>query len=200
VGGADEADSRAERETGGTASGCRTTVQQVAEADKTDPDALLREVYATFGLALHRAQDIENSIVNLLIWAEVGDGRYRAFEESEVANARLFRQTLGAVSNRLVKRLPIVGYLKLDELLIRAVHLRNFLAHEYFRQRTIALLFADSQKQMIDELKSAVTFLDEVGSLIEMVTNEEFAVYMEGYPDITEQTWKRGSGDPLPGL
>jgi hypothetical protein len=93
----------------------------VAEADMTDPDPLRSEVYATFGLALHRAQDIEYGIRNLLIWAGVGDGTYRAFEESEAANARLFRQTLGAVSNLLVERLPIVGYLKLDESLIRAV-------------------------------------------------------------------------------
>src|SRR5262249_30442366 len=156
--------------------------------------------YATFGLALHRAQDIENGIVNLLIWAGVGDGSYRAFEESEAANARLFRQTLGAVTNRLVQRLPMVGDLNIDESLIRAVRLRNFLAHQYFRQRTVALLFRDSQQQMIDELKSAVAFFEEVGWLVEMLTTEEFAVHMEQYPDATEQAWKRGFGDPLPGL
>jgi hypothetical protein len=174
----------------------------MAEADKTDPDPLLREVYATFGLALHRAQNIENGIVNLLIWAEVGDGSYRDFEESEAANARLFRQTFGAVSNRLVRRLPMVGYLKVDEKLNRAVRLRNFLTHEYFHQRTVALMFRDGQRQMLDELKSAVAFFEEVGWFIEieMLTTESFGVHMEGYPSVTEQAWKSGFGDKLPGL
>ena len=96
-----------------------------------DPDPLLREIYATFGLALHRARDVEYGIVHLLIWAGVGDGSYRLFEESEAANAKLFRQTMGAVRNRLVVRLPIMEVLDMDEMLLSAVRLRNFLAHEY---------------------------------------------------------------------
>jgi hypothetical protein len=174
----------------------------VAEADSTDADQLLREVYATFGLALHRAQDIEYAILNLLIWAEVRDGRHRTFEESEAANARLSRRTLGALNKLLMARLPIMGYLEVDELLIRAVRLRNFLAHEYFRQRTIALMFRDGQKQILDELKSAVAFFEEVGSRIEGLTWEIFGaqIEMEGHPSVTERAWKRGFGDPLPGL
>lgn len=172
----------------------------MAEADKTNPDSLLAEVYATFGLAFHRAQEIENGMVYLLIWAGVGDGRFQGFDESEAANARLFRQTLGAISNLLVERLPSVRYLNMDDTLVRAVRLRNFLAHEYFRQRTIALMFRDGQKQMIDELKTAVAFFEEVGRLVKMLTTETFGVHMEGYPGDTELAWRRGFGDPLPSL
>jgi hypothetical protein len=174
----------------------------VIMSEVTDSDALLREVYSTFGLALHRAQDIEYAIIHLLIWAEVGDGSYRAFEQSEVANANLFRQTMGAMNKLLMARLPFVSEPKMDELLIRAIGLRNFLAHEYFRQRTVALMFRESQRQMIEELTYAVAFFEEVSSLIWGLTSEFFGEHMarEGYFSVTERAWKKGFGDPLPGL
>lgn len=59
---------------------------------------------------------------------------------------------MGAISNRLVERLPVVGRLNIDESLARAVRPRNFFAHEYFRQRTVALLFHDGQKQISTSL------------------------------------------------
>ena len=53
---------------------------------------------------------------------------------------------------------------------------------------------------MIEELKAAVVFFERVSFLIEGLTWEIFGPYLEGHPDVTEQAWKRGFGDSLPGL
>ena len=104
-----------------------------------EPGAWLsREVFARFGLAIYASQVLEHGIVNLVVWSGLRDGRYRAYEETEAANTELFKLTMGKVKQALVSRRPDVAHL--DELLIRAVRLRNFLAHEYFRQRAAAAL------------------------------------------------------------
>ena len=53
--------------------------------------------------------------------------------ESEADSVKLFRQTMGALKTTLMVRRADIRHV--DDLLARAVRLRNFLAHEYFRQR-----------------------------------------------------------------
>lgn len=162
---------------------------------------LLDEVYATYGLALHRAQSIEHGIIKALVWLGVGDGDYRAFEESEAANASLFKQTMGKIKNLLIDRMPILEHLDITDSLLRAVRLRNFLAHEYFRQRAIALLFREGQQQMLEELNAALAYFEEVAWSLDMVVNGRLRdMGLEAYDDDRERPWKRGYGDPLPGL
>src|SRR5215469_8330949 len=98
--------------------------------DISPGDWLTREVFARFGLAIYESQVLENGIVSLVIWSGLRDRRYRTYEETEADNSELFRQTQGSVRKILMSRRPDIGHL--DDLLIRAVHLRNFLAHQYF--------------------------------------------------------------------
>ena len=169
------------------------------EASDTDPKPLIRDVYATLAW-LHRAQDVEHGIVNLLIWTGVGDGSYRAFDELEAANVRLFNQTMGAIKNRLMERLPLAEELEIEESLIRAVRLRNFLAHEYFRQRTVALLFRDGQKQMVRGAEVRCRLFRR-SWLPNRRVDEHFlrCPYADGEEstNVTERAWKRGFGRRL---
>jgi hypothetical protein len=166
-----------------------------------EPGAWLsREVYARFGLAVYASQVLEHGIVNLVVWSGVRDGSYRAYEETETANAELFRQTLGSVKKILLSRRPDVGHL--DELLLRAVRLRNFLAHQYFRQRAAAFLTEAGKHQMIEELEKATAFFEDVDAKIDPLTMQIIEAIGVGkhMPEAMEDARQAGFGDPLPGL
>jgi hypothetical protein len=109
-----------------------------------------REVYAKFGLAIYEGQVLEHEIVNLIISSGIGLGTYRTREEIEAADVELFRRTMGTLKKELLLRRIDLGHLE-DEL-IRAVTLRNFLAHRYFRERVSAFMSKEGRDQMIAEL------------------------------------------------
>ena len=165
-----------------------------------DPGSWLsREVFARFGLAIYSSQVLEHGIVNLVVWSGLRDGSYRAYEETETANGELFRQTLGSVKKILLSRRPDIGHL--DDLLLRAVRLRNFLAHEYFRQRAAAFLTEDGKNQMIEELKKATGFFEDVDARLEPLTMQiiEIIGVDKHIREALEDARLAGFGDPLPG-
>ncbi len=163
-------------------------------------DWLAREVFAHFGVAIYHSQVLEHGIVNLVVWSGVRDGSYRAFEETETANAELFRQTMGSVKKILLSRRPDIEYL--DGLLIRAVRLRNFLAHKYFRQRAAAFMTAAGQNQMIEELEKAIAFFKEVDAKLSPLTRQIIEVMgiTEHMAAAAEEARQARFGDLLPGL
>jgi hypothetical protein len=161
---------------------------------------LNREVFARFGMALYRSQVLEHQIVALVIWTGIRDSRYRTLEESEAETAELFKLTMGKVKQTLISRRPDVAHL--DELLLRAVRLRNFLAHEYFRQRVGVLHTEAGRITMIGELTKAAAFFEDVGARVEDLTEQivEAAGWDERLPEIRENIQQEGFGEPLPGL
>jgi hypothetical protein len=166
-----------------------------------EPEAWLsREVFANFGVAIYTSQVLEHGIVNLVVWSGLRDGEYRAYEETEAANLELFRQTMGSVKKILLTRRPDIGHL--DELLIRAVRLRNFLAHEYFRERAAAFMTMEGKDQMIEELKKATAFLENVDCRLEPLTMQiiEATGVHKHWSEAMESASQAGFGLPLPGL
>jgi hypothetical protein len=163
-------------------------------------DWLVREVFAHFGAATYSSQVLEHGIVNLVVWSGVRDRRYRVLEETETANAELLRQTLGSVRKILLSRRPDIGHL--DDLLLRAVRLRNFLAHEYFRQRAAAFMTEDGRNQMIEELDQAKAFFEEVDAKLSPLTAQIIEVMgiTRHMPEAMEDARQAGFGNPLPGL
>jgi hypothetical protein len=161
---------------------------------------LAREVFARFGVAIYTSQVLEHGIVNLVVWSGLRDGDYRAYEETEAANVKLFRQTMGSVKKTLLSRRPDIAHL--DDLLIRAVRLRNFLAHEYFRERAAAFMTEEGREEMIEELKKAVTFFEDVDARLEPLTMQiiEATGVDEHLPEAMENARQVGFGEPLPGL
>jgi hypothetical protein len=161
---------------------------------------LAREVFARFGVAIYSSQVLEHGIVNLVVWSGLRDGRYRVYEETDAANIDLFRKTMGSVKKILLSRRPDVGHL--DNLLIQAVRLRNFLAHEYFRQRAAAFLTHDGKEQMIEELKKATEFFEDVDAKLEPLTMQiiEATGVDKHMPEAMESARQVGFGEPLPGL
>jgi hypothetical protein len=165
--------------------------------EDTPKRSLSREVYARLGLAMYQSQVVEDGFVNLVMIVGVRDGSFRFYEEAKAAEAKLVRQTMGAVKKVLMSRMPEMEHL--DDLLERAVSLRNFLAHQYFRQRAGAFKTETGQLQMVEELEKAIEFFVEVDRRLTDLTNEVVEA-MGRRERKAEAMEEAGFGDPLPGL
>jgi hypothetical protein len=128
--------------------------------EEIDPESWhVREVYAKFGLAMYQGQVLEHEIVNLLSWTGINVGELATQEQADVNAVTLFAKTMGALRMALLKRRLDLGHL--DDELMRAVKLRNFLAHGYFRERAAAFMTAEGRDRMIAELDQAIEFFRE---------------------------------------
>jgi hypothetical protein len=172
-----------------------------AMPEDIDPENwLTREVFAKFGLAMYLSQVVERGIGILAVISGLRDGRYRAVEETDADRDELFRQTMGRVKTILLDRRPDIGHLA--DVLLRAVSLRNFLAHQYFWQRAVALTTEAGKNQMIEELDKAVAFFDDVDATLGDLAMEVMEATGMGkhMPEAMEHVEQAGFGDPLPGL
>lgn len=159
-----------------------------------------REVFANFGLAMYTAQVLEHGMINVAHWTSIHDRTITTMADFDDDNVKLFRQTMGQLKRILRDRRSDIDHL--EDLLVRAVRLRNFLAHEYFRQRAAAFLTEEGKVQMIKELQSAVSFFEEIDTKLEPLTAQMLsAIGVDKHmPEAMESARQAGFGDPLPGL
>jgi hypothetical protein len=116
-----------------------------------------KEIYARFGLAMYEAQVLEHGIVNALVVVDLIPerrhlARSRAEWEKEFDEfmGRHFKQTMGHLLRGLgsFSKLPP----DLEDILIRALARRNWLAHEFFRDRATEFMTPRGRDQMLAEL------------------------------------------------
>jgi hypothetical protein len=175
---------------------------QLLVAEDIDPESWhTRQVFAKFGLAVYQGQVLEHEIVNLIVWSGVGDGTYSSYKETQSANVEMFLKTMGSLKKVLMSRRVDLGHLESD--LIKAVSLRNFLAHNYFRERAAAFMTHEGREQMIDELEQAIAFLEKVDGNLTAFTRKIIGSFgvLERMPETMREVRERmGFGEPLPGL
>jgi hypothetical protein len=116
-----------------------------------------KEVYARYGLAMYCAQVLEHGLANALMIVELVPTRRHLVEtreqwtqEADAFEARAFKSTMG----RLLKRLRDVTVVPpdLDALLDEALESRNWLAHDFFRERALEFMTYPGREQMIHEV------------------------------------------------
>lgn len=128
----------------------------MSELVNVDSDEI-KEVYARFGLAVYAAQVLEHGIVNALVILDLVPARRRladSFDEwaSEVDafTDRHFQSTMG----RMMKMLRSAT--KVDEtferLLSEALRKRNWLVHDFFRERATEFITSRGRMQMLAEV------------------------------------------------
>jgi hypothetical protein len=162
---------------------------------------LRREVLARFGLAMYRAQMLEFSIVNQLLALGATDGTYNTYKETEAAVVGLLRATLGQLNQRLAD--SEIDLTDLADDLKRALDLRNFLAHNYFRERLLAAELPAGRERMLDELAQAASFLQEMGERLNTLTTKIYeaqGITPVDLRDVRETAERIVPGRPLPGL
>ncbi len=131
-----------------------------------------RESFACFGLAMYRAQCVETQLAMLLATTFNLDFlRGTPEERDKYLDTELLR-TLGQLltSLRTVATIPQA----LDGRLSRALRLRNWLAHDYFRERSVDILSWDGRDRMIMELLEAAEFLGSVDEELTGITEAWF--------------------------
>lgn len=169
--------------------------------DISSEHELRREIYARFGLAMYYAQMLEFSIVNQLLALGITDGTYDTYEETEAAVVGLLGKTLGQLNQKLADSKMDLTHL--DDYLRRALRLRNFLAHNYFRERALAVELPVGRERMLDELAQAASFLQEIGERLNALTIKTYEARGLTPVDLREarKTAERLlPGRPLPGL
>jgi hypothetical protein len=161
------------------------------------PEDLIREVYATFGRAIQYAQGLEFALVNLNLLA--APGTYDTYEAIEEAMLNLLKETMGGLNSRLRRTGMDVD---LQDNLARALHLRNFLVHAYFRERVFTFQSRGGQLRMIAELNQAASFIEGVRERLKILAAERFTVADTLNLNTFEikKLMERLTGRTLPGL
>ena len=155
-----------------------------------------REVFARYGLAMYYAQCLEYQLGLML----ASMCNHEFLDTPHEARDTLFDQelskTLGQIAQNLKKVMPISPTLK--DRLARAVEVRNWLAHRYFRERAKEILSVRGRDVMISELQERADFLQaldrEFTGLMEKwlsrmgVSSEDIRAEMERFRDETGPT------------
>ena len=134
-----------------------------------------KEVYAYFGLALYRAQCVEQSIIQLLIFGDFfptevpkfksrieWETRYDAFE------TKLLSRTMGQLL-KILKKHNIVD-VAFNTQLELALKRRNYLAHSYFVEHAQDFISFSGRKAMIQELEKDIELFDNVEDFLNPIT------------------------------
>jgi hypothetical protein len=160
-----------------------------------------RQVYAYFGLTIYWAQCIEHGIANVAVATGQRDGLVSTQDEFATDHAAMLRRTMGQARTELLRRRPdLTGF---EDKLRRAVTLRNFLAHNYFRERTTAFTTIEGKEAMVHELERAAECMEQVndafvGLSLDMI--QAMGATEERLAEIYDKSHEGDFGEPLPGL
>ncbi len=123
-----------------------------------DADAeQVKEVYARFGLAVYCAQVLEHGIVNALVTLDLIPSRRHLARSAEEWGSEVdsfMDRHFGATMGRMMKNLRGVTRVDddLEQLLSDALDRRNWLVHDYFRERATEFLSSSGREQMLVEV------------------------------------------------
>ena len=134
-----------------------------------------KDVYAYFGLAFYRAQCVEQSIVQLLIFGDFFPTEVPKFKSREeweskydIFEANLLSKTMGQLL-RVLKKHGIVD-LEFNAKLDAALKRRNFLAHSFFVEHSHNFVSFVGRKQMIEELENDIELFNDVEAFLNPIT------------------------------
>jgi hypothetical protein len=122
-----------------------------------DENEQIKEVYARFGLAVYFAQALEHGIANALLVVDLIPKRRHLAPSKEEWAAEVdafmdhhFEDTMG----RLINSLGSIATLGVDleSLLRNALRKRNWLVHDYFRERAEVFMSNTGRQEMLKEI------------------------------------------------
>lgn len=162
-----------------------------------------KEVYAHHGLAMFRAQCVEQSIVQLLIFFDFfrkNVSGYTTLEKWE-QDFDAFDQALSAKTmGQLMKHLASLGAVdpSLEPLLFDALAKRNHLAHRFFVDHALNFLSAPGRDSMIQELETAGELFNKIEDTLNPITYElceKYGLTQEKLKEIERKLFAEAGGD-----
>lgn len=166
-----------------------------------------REVYAHFGLAMYRAQCVEQSIIQLLIFFGFFPKHVPNFTSKEqwVADFDYFTGDLSLKTmGQLIKQLRDLNAIDAegDAKLSDALKKRNWLAHSFFVDHALTFLSEKGRWEMVQELENCTTYFNEVEEILNPIAcnlGEKYGLTKERLREIELQLFKDANGDlPAP--
>ncbi|WP_168727376.1 hypothetical protein [Sphingomonas sp. CCH10-B3] len=129
--------------------------------DVSDPEsALIREVYARYGLAMYMAQVLEHAIVNALLVLRFLPTRpvHNSKESWESAFDDFYVGEFGKTFGNMLKTLDSLCILPPEIILkLRAAKsTRDMLAHSFFRDHDLQFITQSGRVAMIDVCEAAI--------------------------------------------
>ncbi len=128
---------------------CCSNVRVYKHMDYDDEQT--RDVYAYYGLAMYLAQILEHGIVNALVILRLTEkDKYTRQDIDEFMEGR-FQKPLGALLKHLRSEVTLPP--DLESTLTEALNRRNYLAHQYFREKAESFVIRSGRAQMLHELQ-----------------------------------------------
>jgi hypothetical protein len=133
-------------------------------------DEETREVYAGYGLAMYFAQVVEHAIVNLMIALRLPERGVLTKRDIDQFMDEAFTMTFGRLLKELRRMDQPTHLLQRD--LDQARDVRNWLAHRYFRDRSVQFMSPAGRAAMLEELGDATNLFLQVNEGLERLSAE----------------------------
>lgn len=139
-----------------------------------EADEHAKETYARFGLAFYKAQVLEHGIVNALIVLDLIPSRLHSVQSRQEWSLAVdafmnghFETTMGRILGSLqsVTKVPA----EVEDLLRDALRRRNWLAHDFFRERASEFLSISGRDRMIAELEECRSCFESAATALEQL-------------------------------
>lgn len=162
-----------------------------------------KEVYAHHGLAMYRAQCVEQSIVQLLIYFDFFAKQVPLFKSVEQWKQDFdnFDQVMSAKTmGQLVKKLVDLGAVdpSIETLLREGLKARNYLAHRFFVDHALNFLSEEGRNKMIVEAEENCKLFNEIEEMLNPITHalsEKYGITQEQLKEIEQMLFKKAGGD-----
>jgi hypothetical protein len=125
--------------------------EQMSEGEEEESDA--KSTFAHFGLAYYVANVLEHGLVNVLAMARLITARDAAEQLLSDPWEQRFKDTMGQLVRRAAPHLAASD--GLEARLTAAMQTRNYLTHQFWRDRAEDFNFKSGRVDMIRELEAA---------------------------------------------
>lgn len=147
-------------------------------------DAVTRELYAYYGLAMYYAQGLEHGMVNLLVAIRRVKEPGAGYDDIEAFFDKGYKLTLGTLLKDVGRHIDIPE--EFDGLFRDAMKGRNHLVHNYFRERAEEMRTMEGKRAIIEDLHGYQNLFCRAGSLVDAIT-----VRLMEHLGITRETVER---------
>ncbi|EKM5064021.1 hypothetical protein ACN5L5_003780 [Cronobacter turicensis] len=159
--------------------------------DEVNESEHFKEVYAYYGLSMYRAQCVEQSIIQLLIFFDFIEkntstfsGREKWESDFDEFDNFLSKKTMGHLL-KLARELNLFNK-DVEEALNLALKKRNWLAHLFFVDHALNFINKEGRVLMINDLEKAIELFNHVESMLQPISKA--AAYKYGLTEeILEQ-------------
>ncbi|MGI2178423.1 hypothetical protein [Shewanella frigidimarina] len=162
-----------------------------------------KEVYAYYGLAMYRAQCVEQSIIQMLIFCDLYERMSKpqiCREEWEAKFDSFDKEVSDKTMGRLIGHLKSLNVIQpsTEQLLASALKERNFLAHSYFPAKAMDFMSEPGRNEMISGLEKSIELFNQVENILNPLTMTIAAKYgltEEVLVDIQNQALEEAKSD-----